>query len=211
MRRLAFFGGTFNPVHNGHIQTCVAIQSYFSFDELSFIPCKSPVLKEEPVATPKQRVEMLELAIKGKPSFSIDLREIERDTPSYMDETLESLRAENKDDSLTLIMGYDSLLSLPHWHNWKKIITLANLLVINRDEFANLPIPAPIQELVALYQVTDKDSLLERKSNTIYFFDAGNYEISSTEIRNELKQGKLTSENIPQEVYEYIKAEQLYR
>ncbi|KTD59214.1 nicotinate-nucleotide adenylyltransferase [Legionella shakespearei] len=211
MRRLAFFGGTFNPVHNGHIETCKAIQSCFNFDELSFIPCKSPVLKEEPVVTPEQRVAMLELAIKGNPSFSIDLREIERDTPSYMSETLESLRAEHQEDSLTLIMGYDAFLSLPYWHNWKKILTLANLLVINRDEYAESPVPVAVKELLERCQVTDKERLLRSKANAIYFFDAGNYEISSTRIRNELQQGTLTDGNIPHEVYEYIKAQRLYQ
>jgi nicotinate-nucleotide adenylyltransferase len=211
MRRLAYFGGTFNPVHNGHIKTCKAIQSHFNFDEISFIPCKSPVLKEEPIVTAEQRVEMLELAIKGNPSFSIDMREIERDTPSYMSETLESLRAENQEDSLTLIMGYDSLLSLPYWHQWKKIITLANLLVINREEYAESPVPLAVKELLAQCQVTDKERLLRSKANAIYFFDAGNYEISSTRIRNELKQGMLADGDLPKEVSEYINTERLYQ
>lgn len=211
MRTIAIFGGTFDPVHNGHIQTSINIQSNFNFDTYCFLPCKLPALKAPALASNEQRVNMLELAIKEYPAFSIDLREIDRESPSYMKETLENFRVENENASLTLIMGYDAFLSLPYWHEWQKIIKLANLLVINRNEFSQSPMPAPIKELVNRYQVMDKLSLLNSKAETIYFFNAGDYDISSTEIRSKLKHNKAPEDELPQNVYKYIKMWQLYQ
>lgn len=211
MHSIAIFGGTFDPVHNGHLKTSSNIQSNIHFDSYYFVPCKTPTLKASSLANSKQRTEMLDLALGKFKEFTLDLREINRDTPSYMVETLKSFRTENPNDSISLIMGYDAFLSLPQWHEWKKIIQLANLLVINRANFSNLAIPETIQGLLKKHQCSDKSQLIRSPFGKILLFDAGNYDISSTDIRKELQQKGNVSNKLPTEVYDYIKQSGLYQ
>lgn len=211
MPSIAIFGGTFDPVHNGHIQTSLAIQTHFNFDTYNFLPCKVSTIKPPSFANSQQRVEMLQLAIKSYPDFKIDLREIERDSPSYMVETLESFRTENENASISLILGYDAFLSLPQWHHWEKIIKLANLLVINRMQFSNDPVPESIKKLLKTNKTEIKADLLVKNAGVIYLFNAGNYEISSTNIREELIKNKNIESKLPKEVFNYIKQQELYQ
>ncbi|HAT7833764.1 TPA: nicotinate-nucleotide adenylyltransferase [Legionella pneumophila] len=211
MHSIAIFGGTFDPVHNGHIKTSLAIQANFSFDSYYFLPCKSPAIKPPSFASSEQRVEMLKLALKPYPDFKIDTRELDRDTPSYMVYTLQSFRQEYTDSSLTLIIGYDGLLTLPQWYQWEKIISLANLLVINREEFFQQPVPKSVQTLLNQYRNDDKNILLNHHAGSICLYNAGHYDISSTKIREQLKQHKDVKNNLPDLVYDYIKKQGLYQ
>ncbi|HAT1885982.1 TPA: nicotinate-nucleotide adenylyltransferase [Legionella pneumophila subsp. pneumophila] len=211
MHSIAIFGGTFDPVHNGHIKTSLAIQANFGFDSYYFLPCKSPAIKPPSFASSEQRVEMLKLALKPYPDFKIDTRELDRDTPSYMVYTLQSFRQEYTDSSLTLIIGYDGLLTLPQWYQWEKIIFLANLLVINREEFFQQPVPKSVQTLLNQYRNDDKNILLNHHAGSICLYNAGHYDISSTKIREQLKQHKDVKNNLPDLVYDYIKKQGLYQ
>lgn len=209
MYSIAIFGGTFDPVHNGHICTSLAIQKEFQFDSYHFIPCKMPVIKPKSTATTEQRIDMLNLALSDYQQFEVDLREINRATPSYMVETLESIRNEHQSASINLILGFDAFLSLPKWHQWGKIIELTNLLVINRKTFT-IELPRALKELLQIHQVTDKTQLLNKPAGAIYLFNAGDYEISSTQIRTALKEQRNISQLIPDKVYQYIKQKGLY-
>ncbi|WP_454782554.1 nicotinate-nucleotide adenylyltransferase [Legionella sp. WA2022007384] len=211
MHSIAIFGGTFDPIHNGHLQASISIQSYFKFDSYIFLPCKVPTIKPPSLANKAQRIEMIKLAIQEIPDFKLDLREIERDTPSYMVETLHSFRLEYPNASITLIIGYDAFLSLPHWYQWEKIITLANLLVINRIEFADKALPEIMQRFLKKYQRTSKDQVLNAQAGNVFLFDAGHYEISSTALREAIKKGADVQDKLPYRIYEYIKSQELYR
>lgn len=211
MNSIAIFGGTFDPIHQGHVQTSLSIQSNFNFDSYYFLPCKIPVLKSAAYANNQQRIDMIELVIKNHPEFKVDLREIKRDSPSYMVETLTSFREENKEASLTLILGYDAFLTLPQWHHWKEIIKLSNLLIINRNQFSSVSMPEEIKELLMHHTTELKTDILSKKAGFIYLYDAGNYEISSTHIREALKKNKQMSEQVPEEVAQYIKQWALYQ
>lgn len=211
MQCIAIFGGTFDPIHNGHLQTSVTIQNYFNFNHYLFLPCKIPAIKPAALANNQQRIHMIELALKDHTDFSLDLREIERDTPSYMVETLESFRLEYPKASITLVIGYDAFISLPRWHQWQKIISLANLLVINRDEFAQQELPEVMHEFLQKHQVTEKELIKTNRCGQVYLFDAGNYPISSTAAREALKRKKDVQDILPNEVYNYIKLQELYQ
>lgn len=194
MRNIALFGGTFDPIHNGHIQTSLRIQSTFNFDSYLFLPCKTPTMKPPAYASNQQRVEMIQLAIKPYNEFTLDLREMNRDTPSYMVDTLTSLKEEFPSDVITLILGYDAFLSLPKWHEWEKVVSMAQLLVMNRSSSSSKEIPDTLQNL-----------------SSVRFFDAGDYDVSSRQIRGELQQGIDVASKLPKAVYDYIKAKELYR
>lgn len=209
MHSIAVFGGTFDPVHQGHLQTSLNIQTHFKFNTYVFLPCKIPTMKTPALATNQQRIKMLELAIKNHPEFTIDLREMKRESPSYMIETLESFRIQFPNSSITLIIGYDAFISLPSWYQWEKLITLANILVINRNEFSKQATPQIMNEFLMKHQ--SKSAITEQQAGTVLLFDAGNYEISSTRIREEIKNKKNVSLKLPAEVYQYIKDEGLYQ
>ena len=209
MYSIAIFGGTFDPVHNGHIKTNLAIQKEFNFDSYRFIPCKLPAIKPASTASAEQRVEMLHLAIKNYPKFEIDLREINRSTPSYMVETLESLRVQYKEASITLILGYDAFSSLPKWHQWQEIIKFANLLVINRETF-KLELSESLNNLMQIHLTKNKKAILKSQAGLIYIYNAGAYSISSTQIRAALKEESAVAHQLPKEVEDYIRLNRLY-
>ncbi|MFT4058746.1 MAG: nicotinate-nucleotide adenylyltransferase [Legionella sp.] len=210
MYTIAIFGGTFDPIHNGHLQTSLAIQKEFRFDSYLFLPCKIPALKPLAHTTNQQRVHMLELALKDYPCFKIDLREIERHTPSYMIETLESFRKEFPEAAITLIMGYDSFLSLPQWHKWQKLICLANILVMSRLEFITEKTSEVMHQFLKKYQTQNQTVILNQKAGSVFLFDAGHYEISSTKIRKAIHDKQDLAWQLPKEVDQYIKDEGLY-
>jgi nicotinate-nucleotide adenylyltransferase len=210
MHSIAIFGGTFDPVHQGHLQTSLNIQHYFKFDDYYFLPCKTPTLKSASLANSKQRLDMLKLAVKNYPEFKIDRREMDRDSPSYMTETLLSFRQEYPNDSITLIIGYDAFLSLPRWHQWENLIALANILVINRRQYQDNDLDKALELLIHSNQCKNPIDLLHVKSGKLAFFDAGNYDISSTDIRLDIKNRQHLADKIPPEVLEYIISHHLY-
>lgn len=211
MNSIAIFGGAFDPIHNGHLQTSFTIQEHFNFDSYIFLPCKTPTIKPATKATSEQRIEMLRCAIANHQHFKLDLREIKRASPSYMVETLASFREEYPKASISLIIGYDAFLLLPQWHQWRKIIMLAHLIVINRSAFAKQPISEIMQKFLENYQNKNKKELLNTQAGHVFLFDAGNYDISSTSIREDIKKGADVKNKLPYSVYEYIKHQGLYQ
>jgi len=210
MRNIAIFGGTFDPVHIGHLNISLAIQKHFNFELYYFLPCKTPTIKAPAFANTQQRVAMLELALSPYNQFKVDLREIQRTLPSYMVDTLKSFRVENPDACISLIIGYDAFLSLPKWHQWQDILKLSNLLVINRPGFKVTP-SQEINELLITHQVNTVKRLKSSKAGVIYLFDAGHYDVSSTTIRGQLQHQLSVDIEVPQTVKEYIMRWKLYR
>lgn len=211
MRRIALLGGTFDPIHNGHLKTSIAIQSHFNFDEYYFVPCKEPTLKPHSKAQSMQRIDMIRLAIKKYKYFALDLREVNRDTPSYMVETLESYRQEYKKASISLIMGYDAFITLPQWHQWTQIIELANIIVINRAHYGHMEMSNSLTELLKKHLVTNKEQLLDSQAGCIIMFDAGHYPISSTDLRKAFEQDEVDASKLPEDILQYIIQSKLYQ
>lgn len=212
MHNLIIYGGTFDPIHNGHIKTAINVQNHFNFEQFIFLPCKIPVLKKEAAATEKQRIDMLELALKNlDQNFEINLSEINRDSPSYMVHTLQNFRLELGGKlPITLLLGTDSFNQLPQWHNWQQLLTLANLLVIKRCGSDKVVMPEEIKKLLEQHETFDSKTLMKSPHGLIYFYDAGSFNISSSQIRKLLSEGKDLSTYLPEEVAHYIKENQLY-
>ena len=132
-RSLAIFGGTFDPIHFGHLRTALELMQRLEFDELRMLPCHMPPHRDNPLAAPSQRLGMLQLAVQEVSELGVDDREIERGGVSYMVDTLQSFRDElGASVSLSLVVGMDSFLTLPKWYEWERIPDLAHIVVVAR-------------------------------------------------------------------------------
>ncbi|MFC3907572.1 nicotinate-nucleotide adenylyltransferase [Legionella dresdenensis] len=213
MHNLIIFGGTFDPIHNGHLNTAINIQQQFQFERFIFLPCKTPVLKNNAQATPEQRLAMLSLAIADKADnyhFEIDNREIKRESPSYMVTTLEDYRRQlGNDIAITLLVGADSFLQLPKWHHWQELIKLAHIMVMDRPHSVLTSLQEPLDSFFNQHVTDLPHELKTRSYGFIYRYNAGSYDISSTAVREELR-GRRESVSVPAGVVEYIRRHQLY-
>ncbi len=215
MNNLLIFGGTFDPVHLGHINTAKHIQQFFNFDQFAFLPCKQPVLDKSSLTSPSEhRLTMLNLALAEQDKhyhFYVDHHEISRNSPSYMTTTLEEFRQElGKKLPITLLMGLDAFCHLPQWHQWQKLIKLANLLVIARQGYKETPMPEEVKTLLRTHETTNQKTLLTTSHGLITRFDAGKYDISSTKIRSVLVDNKTIGDALPNSVHHYIIENKLY-
>ena len=211
MKNIIIFGGSFDPPHNGHLNTALAVQDFFHFDRFVFLPCKQPILKDASIASAQQRLTLLKLALAKHPEFIIDTRELSRKSRSYKATTLKHFREEFSNHiAITLLVGLDAFLQLPQWHDWQSLLTLTNLLVISRPGFKPNFNPV-LQQLLANHEVTDKSELLTKPHGAIYLYDAGKHPISSTYLRSEIKAGRTIKPYVPFEVYEYIEHHGLYK
>ncbi len=148
---IGIFGGTFDPVHFGHLRPALEVQQALGLDEVRFIPAGQPPHRDMPHATAPQRLSMLQTAIEDQPGFAADEREIQREGPSYMVDTLALLREELGQIPLCLILGYDAFLGLPAWHQWHRLIELAHLVITHRPGWNHADLDETLQTLVSQF------------------------------------------------------------
>ncbi|MBI3310128.1 MAG: nicotinate-nucleotide adenylyltransferase [Serratia liquefaciens] len=132
----ALFGGTFDPIHYGHLRPVEALAAEVGLNRVTLLPNHVPPHRPQPEANAQQRLKMVELAIAGNPLFAVDDRELHRTTPSYTIETLEAIRKERGAAlPLAFIIGQDSLLTLHKWHRWQSLLDTCHLLVLARPGY----------------------------------------------------------------------------
>ena len=178
---IGIFGGSFDPVHLGHLKTAKSIKKELNFERLFLLPCHDPVHKNSLHYSPKQRLEMLNLAIKDYPSLEIDTREIDREGNSYMIDTLIDLTKEFKGKTICLIIGMDSFLSFKTWKKWDEFARLVHLIILprNTDRLAE-------NNLETFDLALDKSDLNISSSGLLYFSNSELIDISSTDIRGKI-------------------------
>jgi nicotinate-nucleotide adenylyltransferase len=137
---IGILGGTFDPVHFGHLRIALEAYEKHKLKEVRFIPVNTPVHKHAPLASSEHRLKMVNAAIKSQEGFIADNREIKRQSPSYMIETLLDLHAEMPHEKFGLILGSEQLVSFTTWHRWEEILKLATLIVMPRETSNALPI-----------------------------------------------------------------------
>ena len=208
---IAIFGGTFDPVHFGHLRPLLEVKQALGLDEVRLIPAFIPPHREAPGATPAHRLTMLRLAVADVPGFVIDERELERGGRSYMVETLQSLRDEiGATTPLCLIMGLDAFDTLESWREWQHLIDLAHLVVTQRPG-AELPQRGALAELMATARAQSVAELQQQPAGRIWFQEVTQLEISATAIREQLARGGDVRFLLPDTVRHYMEAEGLYR
>lgn len=207
---LGIYGGTFDPVHFGHLRTAVEIKERLGLRELRLLPARQPPHRRTPGATPQQRLEMLSLAIEGGHELIIDTRELERAGPSFMVDTLTSIRAESGAEPVCLIVGVDAFHGLSMWHRWQKLIDLAHLVVMQRPVFVP-EIEGDLLSLVEQCRVRSIETLTEHPAGCLYFQEIVQLDISATRIRQLIQDGRNPRFLLPDQVLRYIHQNGLYR
>jgi len=198
-RLLGILGGTFDPVHIGHLRTAMDLQQALKISEIRLIPNYLPAHRPEPRLKAEKRVQLLQQAVAELPGLIVDDREISRQGTSYMVDTLNELKQQFEDRHLCLIIGMDAYNSFCSWHQWPRILELANLLVMQRAGVDRLE-----NHQLDERRVCQAEALEQTAAGCVYVQPVSQLDISSTRIRHMVSQDEnirfLVPENIRQEI-----------
>lgn len=208
---IGLFGGTFDPVHYGHLRSAVEVREIFSLSELHLIPSANPPHRYSPIASAEQRLRMLELAVFDNPALLADPRELIRHkqsptVPSYTIDTLQSLRQEFPEQTLVLFIGSDAFNQLNRWHHWQQLFDFAHIVVLSRPGWQ----PQVMDNFLLARWVSDIQSLTAQQSGMLFFQPITQLDISATAIRAIFAKHRDPSFLLPAKVIEFIRRHQIY-
>lgn len=205
---IGILGGTFDPVHFGHLRTGLDVVEALQLDQLRLIPCALPPHRIEPVASAQERRLMLELAIKNHPKLVVDDREMSRQGPSYTVDTLLSLREDLPENPLFVLMGSDAFCSLPSWSRWQQILDLAHIVIMQRAEEPML-MSDELSQWFDAHQARQGDETLA--GGKIWSVPVTQLAISATMIREALYEKRDVRFLLPDAVISLIEQMGLYQ
>lgn len=209
-KTLGIFGGTFDPIHIGHLRMALELRQQLKLDEMRLLPCYLPPHRATPGASAEQRVAMLELALQDCAELTVDPRELLREKPSYTYDTLCELRAElGEQISLCLCMGMDSFLTLDQWHEWRQLIRLAHLVVVERPGY-EIPEVGAVADLLHRHRA-EAEAIHEAPVGAVIIATPALLPVSATDIRAQISAGESPQFLLPNPVLNYIRAQGLYR
>lgn len=208
---LLLMGGTFDPIHLGHLLPAEETARWLGADQVTLIPTHIPPHKTNTHATVKQRTTMAALACRSNSLFHLDTRELQRSIHSFTVDTLLALKAEHPNTRLYFIMGMDSLLSFTHWKSWQKILTLCHLVVNIRPGYSHQQLESSISADLHSHIVHNVAELEKFPVGKIILHGCTALDISSTQIRHKIRTGQNYAQFVCQTVFEYIEQQQLYR
>ena len=206
---IGILGGTFDPVHYGHLRPALEVKEALGLSEIRLIPCHLPPHRPSPLAPARARAELLAAAIAGHDGFVIDERELNRSTPSWTFDTLQSLKQDYPTRTLCLLTGMDAFVGLPGWHRWRELTRYCHLVVMTRPG-AVFPDSGDLGGLIARQRRLDVAALHEESSGGLYFQQVTQLEISGTRIRGLLQSGRDASFLVPDRVLALIREHGLY-
>lgn len=210
VRRVGIFGGTFDPVHIGHLRSALEVTELMGLDELRLLPNARPPHRDTPQVDAQARLAMVQSAVSAVDCLSVDARELGRDKPSYTIDSLESIRAElGGDDQLFLVLGWDAFCGLPGWHRWEELLQHCHILVLQRPD-ADVEPPDELRNLLAARSQSDPTAM-SGPAGHISFVWQTPLAVSATQIRQLLASGKSVRFLVPDAVLAYIEAHDLYR
>lgn len=204
MKAVALLGGTFDPIHIGHLRAAIEAREALGASEIRLLPCALPAHRDRPSVASAHRLEMLQLAIAGCSDLRCDGRELQRSGPSYTVDTLISIRAELGDlQPLVLVLGADAFAKLPSWYRWREILGLAHIAVLSRPD-AHGAIDPRLEELLAATGTADAASLSCCPAGNVLRLEIPALPVSSTLIRTRLQEGRSVRFLVPGNVIELI-------
>jgi nicotinate-nucleotide adenylyltransferase len=184
VRKLAIYGGTFNPIHNGHLILAREARERLNLDTVIFVPAAVSPFKDKPSASAAHRIEMLKAAIANEPGFVIDRFEINRPPPSYTVDTVENIRSREGEAEFFYLLGQDNVADLPKWHRFGQLQNLVRFVVLDRTG----------------ERTNHSHAVIHRK-----------IDISATEIRNRVASGRSIRYLVPDAVEDIIRGRALYQ
>lgn len=211
---LGLFGGTFDPVHFGHLRLAEEAISQLGLGGIRWIPAGQPPHRDRPQVAPADRLAMVRLATEDNPQFTVDPAEVESPQASYTVHTLERLRCELGDrQPLVLLVGADAFAGLPGWHRWQELFELAHIAVSHRPGFPIAPehLPPALAEAYSARHLSDPAELAGRAAGGIVTFAMTQLAISATQIRTLLRNSQSARYLLPNHVLDYIYQHHLYQ
>ena len=205
---IGVFGGTFDPVHMGHLRSALEVCANLRLDHVRMIPSAQPPHREA-AASSQDRARMLRLALEGQDRLRFDDRELRRSGPSYMVDTLAGLRQENPGQALYLVLGVDAFAGLPGWKDWRGLFELAHIAVMTRPGHPP-DYPGPLTEEIERRQVMNAAELVGHTEGGIIGVAVTQLPISSTGIRQLIGNGEDARYLLPAAVLQYLQSRGLY-
>ena len=207
---IGILGGTFDPVHHGHLRLALELHELLKLSEIRLIPLANPSHRQAPIASTQARLEMLQTAVQNEPALRVDQRELERGGNTYTIDTLIALRAELPDTPICLILGMDAFAGLPSWKRWEDLCTFSHLVIAHRPGVSP-PSDLRIQELLAERLADSPEELHQSAAGCIYLASLPLLDISSSRIRAYLAQGRNPRFLLPNAVLDIINTHDLYQ
>lgn len=211
---IGILGGTFNPIHFGHLRMAEELAEYLRLDQIRFIPSANPPHKSDPKVSADDRANMVQLAIEDNPRFSVDRLELARTGASYTIDTLLSLRDDLEElTALNLIMGTDAFMHFDTWHRWEDIIQHCHIVLVQRPQqgLTDLPkLSQPLEAFLSAHYTEDPTDLHQAPSGHIHMQTITPLTISSTDIRARYNQQQSIRYLCPKKVVDYIAENHFY-
>jgi|Deesub1362B_J571_1020462.scaffolds.fasta_scaffold00010_172 nicotinate-nucleotide adenylyltransferase len=210
--RKAFLGGTFNPIHYGHLRMAEEVREALNLDKVVFIPSSIPPLKTEDVAPADLRLQMLRIALKDNPFFEISDIECRRSGKSYTVDTIKIIREEEPDLEPIFILGIDAFLEMPLWHRPDELIKLCDFAVVKRScaDFKDLSRSPFLRSLEPEEKTDSYRSLRLISGRRVFWIECTVLDISASDIRQRLREGRSIKYLLPESVESFIISNQIY-
>ncbi len=207
---IGLYGGTFDPIHLGHLQLARAANAAFGFQSVHLLPSADPPLRAPPGANAAQRLAMVQLAAAEYPGLLVDDRELRRSGPSYTYDTLVQLRAElGPTQPLAWLLGRDALLHIERWHRWDALLSLAHIVVMDRPDVA-APVQPQVLQWISQHRCEHPAAVHEAPAGALVMFAGPRIQISATAVRERCRAGGSAEDLLPAAVWRYICAQGLY-
>ena len=210
---VGLFGGTFDPVHIGHLNTAIGLKEKFQLKEMRLVLCARPSHRSAPICSVIDRKKMLSLAVSEKKYKDLIIDEIEckRTGPSYTLDTVSEIRNQiGSKVPMCLCLGMDSFLSINSWNHWKDLISMTHIIVAKRPG-SEQPKSGEIYEFIKKYRSIDKQNFRDTPSGNIFLTEMTPISISSTAIRKAVFKQDCLYKLLPEKIIKYIKENQLYK
>ena len=209
MGPIGIFGGTFDPIHYGHLRTALELLQRLSLAQVLFVPSARQPLRDPSDAPVSTRLAMVRAAVREEPRFAVDTRELERPEPSYTVDTLESLRGDHGQRSLCLLLGMDAFLSLPRWRRWEDLSGLANIVVAHRPGWQP-PGQGPLADLLGRCGADSPTDLHEHRAGRVLVTPVTQIDVSASQIRAFIASGDDPRYLVPDSVRDIIVETECY-
>lgn len=209
MKPIGILGGTFDPVHIGHLRLALELYESLQLEQVRLVPLHTHPLGKKPLASPSQRQRMLELALADLEGCELDLRELQRGGLSYTVDTVQSFRAEDEKRPLCLFLGLDAFQQLDRWRRWDMLLNNAHIVVVDRPD-TDAHMPPTMTELLERHATDSVKSLHAAPAGHIFRQAIPLLDISATRIRSLVAAGRSARYLVPDNVLEYIHQQRLY-